>query len=200
MKSIVDLIYRLGPPTFFYVDYNIPPEVEKIGYDDESELSKAVGYTFGIYRIDNKKYISMHYFQAEDGESKRVDGFWPAEMVYSVDPATLLDCRDKDDLLCKLGEPDFVEAHWIDENSGEYHIAWHNQLDEEIEPPEVKTVRVDKSSLLNRIYNRYFEIVQIDGEEYVVMEVGFCEDGSGAVEYWNVDKLYSIDPNLLLNE
>lgn len=200
MKSIVDLVYRLGPPTFFYVDYNIPPEVEKIGYDDESELSKAVGYTFGIYRIDNKKYISMHYFQAEDGESKRVDGFWPAEMVYSVDPATLLDCRDKDDLLCKLGEADLIEEHGFDANSGEYCIDCYNQRGEEIDTSDVETVRVDCSSLLSRIYSRCFNIVKTNGREYVVMDVGFCEDGSGAVEYWNVDKLYSIDPNLLLNE
>lgn len=108
--------------------------------------------------------------------------------------------KSRIDLIHHLGKPSFlnVQLHW-----GAVHI-WYDAEGKEIDPPEVVYVRADEGkSELSRALNYRLNTYSINGEEYICIHYAQVSDGNDDTRseygYWPVGKVYSIDPNILMN-
>lgn len=107
--------------------------------------------------------------------------------------------KSRIDLIHHLGRPSFlkVELHW-----GAVHV-WYDAEGKEIEPPEVIYVRADEGkSELSEALNLRLNTYLINGEEYICICYAQAGDGNDDTRseygYWPVEKVYSIDPNILM--
>lgn len=108
--------------------------------------------------------------------------------------------KSKTDLVYYLGKPDFLNVLWEDEER--WYDDWYDSEGKKIDPPKMKLIRSDKESALSRVLKYELDIYLINDKEYVQIHYANGRDGNDHIRsedgYWSVEKVYSIDHNILM--
>ncbi len=110
--------------------------------------------------------------------------------------------KSKTDLVYHLGRPTFLYVEWEDYKN--WYKDWHDAEGRKIDPPKMELVRSDDGeSELSKALKYRLDTFLIDGGEYTLIRYAEGTDGNDHTRreygYWPTEKVYSIDPNILMN-